>query len=333
MFNLKKKPSFFLSDITSPSRYQIHKHLLQHGFEQAHKPSKATFSDRNLTLSTDASEYLEYKHLLTYMLQQHSPAVIPLSYIIDDNNYSEVLNEINQKHHQLDNKYEHPVWILKPSLLNNGQHIKIFNSFNALNKHYSTNLRLGGEHVLQQYITKPALIEGHKYSLRLFVVLTNHKKAFLYKDGYFNVSTKTYNENDFDDLSLHITNEHFNGVDNNVEQIPTKAVSNFATHYQQAKNIIFETLHALQKEAPSLMVDPNIPAFDFFGFDFIMDQDSKLWLLEVNHAPCFPVEDDHPLQQALYHHFWEDVLDAFVIPIMNKPLIKHFHHERFDEIE
>ena len=56
----------------------------------------------------------------------------------------------------------------------------------------------------------------------------------------------------------------------------------------------------------------------------MLDDQDKMWLLEVNHGPCFPIESHHPLQEILYQKFWQSMIDQFVLPIVNgEPISKH----------
>ena len=41
----------------------------------------------------------------------------------------------------------------------------------------------------------------------------------------------------------------------------------------------------------------GVNRFDIFGYDFILDNDNKLWLLEINHKPCFP-KGEAPFKRA-----------------------------------
>ncbi len=48
-----------------------------------------------------------------------------------------------------------------------------------------------------------------------------------------------------------------------------------------------------------------------FGYDFLVDHDMHVWLLEANHGPCFPIDESHPLQKYVYHDFWQTFISSF----------------------
>ncbi len=311
---------YYLPDLSSPIKYNLSNAMQSEGMRVAQNKNEAQFSEDNLTLDEYAARNLEYKHLLAEQLSQHCPEVMPLTYGINDKNYADVIHLIANNHYVKNGKtvdqVNDLVWIYKPSMQNNGENIKIFSRLSQLVDHYSTSNRLGGDHVVQQYITHPHLLNGHKYTFRMYVVVTNYVGAYLYRDGYFNIGMQAYTtEDDFHDLSLHLTNEHLFQDKENVMQVPTLRCPNFEMIYQQMRIICSKVMQAQKKTAPEFMQPAAQAAFELFGFDFILDAQLRLWLLEVNQAPCFPKEESHHLKEHLYNQLFYDVVVQFVIPI------------------
>ncbi len=282
------------------------------GFSQAKSALLSSFSDQHLCLDELYTQQLEYKDKLANLVNQHCPSIMPATYPINDTNYQAVLSQLSQQ--------DPSAWILKPALLNNGVGIEIFKTLAEVSHHFSGSKRYDGKHVLQRYITRPHLLNGHKYTFRMFVVISNFTGAHLYPHGYFNVCKTPYAPNDFNALTAHLTNEHLNPdhIPNNW-QIPTSRCPNFDVIFPQMQEIVRQTLCALNTETPELFNPTNkSPAFSLFGYDFILDEKLKLWLLEINHCPCFPIEDEHILQKHLYNDFWQAVVDQFVMPLMTQ---------------
>lgn len=245
---------------------------------------------------------------------------MPLTYCINEENWQSVLSSLSNqygKNNKKDKNEKDLIWILKPSLLNNGQHIKVFENLKLLKEHYMSSNRMGGEHVLQQYIAEPHLLNGFKYSIRLFLVLTNYAGAYLYPKGYFNIAKRAYTKNDFSDLSPHITNEHLKENDPNVIQVPILCSNSFQPIYLQIKKIISSTLLALKNKHPNAFVLEQKRTLAIFGVDFLVDKELRAWLLEANHGPCFPTSDEHPLQQHLYEPFWDSFIQNFAKPVID----------------
>ena len=303
----------------SPTLYQLEKFMQAAGFKRTRWGWRAKFTERNLDFAQDACECLEFKHLLALLLAKHCPQVMPETYVLNDYSWSTVLSDIAQEHYLVNNQFTDEIkdlaWILKPSLLNNGQHIKIFTRLSQIEEHMLYPNRLGGPHVLQRYINHPDLYDGRKYSLRFFVVITRESGAFLYQHGYLNVALAKYTENNFEDLAAHLTNEHLHDNATSVVQIPTIGHAKYAIWYDKIKTIIKAVSEGLRVEFPNAFLPQKNRTFAVFGFDFMCDDHDNMWLLEVNHGPCFPIESHHPLQETLYQQFWQAVVTQFVLPI------------------
>lgn len=304
-------PTFCLTDLELPTQYNVAKYLQKRDYNSTDRVDEADFSDRHLTLTGFKTQLLEYKHHLTQLVQEMSVPLMPVSYIIDDHNYPEIIRSIAQHDPTA-------VWILKPAFMNNGEGIHIVTHLDQLRAHYQSTNRYGGPHVLQRYITHPHLLQGHKYTLRLFVVLTSEGQAYAYKDGYFNICCQQYTPNDWQDLTPHLTNEHL-GEDDvpNIYQMPTSQCPNFDTIDRTMKRMAGYVTQAFYQKSDH-DGHHNERSFTLFGFDYIVDDQLNVWLLEVNHGPWFPKEDDHPLQAYLYDYLWQHLVTDFVEPIMYK---------------
>lgn len=301
--------TFLLSDQELPTQYNLAKYLQQKGYNPTSELSQACFHDSHLALSGVNTELLEYKHHLARLSQSLQTPVMPPTYVVDDGNYEDVVEQISY--------YPQAVWILKPAFMNNGEGIHIFTHYQQLYRHYQSNQRYGGPHVLQRYITQPHLLQGHKYTLRLFVIVTNQGQAYAYKDGYFNICCEAYTPNDWQRLTPHLTNEHF-GEDEtpNIYQMPTSKCPNFDNMYKSLKQIAGLIMRAFYESDSHKGLYSNQRSLGIFGFDYIVDDALNVWLLEANHGPWFPKAEDHPLHYYLYDYLWQDLLVDFVEPII-----------------
>ncbi len=70
---------------------------------------------------------------------------MPITYCINDQNWTTVLSELADQHYKENNHLmdyrDNLAWILKPALLNNGQHIKIFHRLSQIEAHYLSSKR------------------------------------------------------------------------------------------------------------------------------------------------------------------------------------------------
>ncbi|ASQ44816.1 YheC/YheD family protein [Legionella clemsonensis] len=307
---------FSLNAGQSPTHFNLVRYLREQGWHSSRFNWQAKFSDKNLQFNLQAAQCLEYKHLLARLIAHYCPDVMPLTYCINDKNWPIILGKIADEFNCSSESTS--VWILKPALLNNGEAIKIFRNLADVENHFLGSARFGGEHVLQRYITNPHLLRppaGHKYSIRMFVIFTNYAGVYLYPQGYFNVALHPFEENQFADLRSHLTNEHLHHDEANVVQIPAWRFDFFDKLYPSIKQITTITTKALQQQYPQAFIVEKEKTLAIFGFDFMVDSNQRVWLLEANHGPCFPISEDHPLQKYLYYDFWQAFIKAFVLPI------------------
>lgn len=329
------KNRYHLEEMASPTYYNLAYHLQRKGWLKTNLPLCARLCARQFEFDSDVAQCLEYKHELATLIQAYCPHIHPETYLINDANWIHTLNQIAEKHYTngylVTDKIDNITWILKPSLLNNGQHIKLFQSLSDIEHHYLSSNRLGGAHVLQRYIA-PHLLNGKKYSIRLFVVMTNYAGIYLYREGYYNEALHVYNPQQIDDLQSHLTNEHLHEKEPNVIQRPTKNWDLFNTLYPTLKNIVMSVADALTQKYPQSFINASHKALALFGFDFMVDDTHRVWLLEANHGPCFPIERDHPLQTILYDEFWQALIKSFILPMKKSNPEKYVHSNDFEYV-
>jgi len=295
--NTFEKKTFCFRSLASPTTYNLHQQLLNNGYTPITNPSTAQFSDDNLGADDEALQQLEYKHLLAELLTQHGLAFMPLTYPINNHTANRVIADIRAAHPTGNDPNNTIFWILKPSTLNNGEGILLFKTIDDIEAHYQRTDRLGGDFVIQQYIDNPHLLNGHKYTIRMFVILTNYNGHTLYPHGYYNIGRTKYPQgNDLSDLAAHLTNEHLTDPEPNVIQMPTTQVDAFHLIFPTIEQIVDKTITAFTQSRPDYLTHKTTKALDILGFDFLIDQDLNTWLLEINHGPCFPKDEPHPPQ-------------------------------------
>ena len=74
-------------------------------------------------------------------------------------------------------------WILKPVGLSRGRGISLINKLE--------DVVFSEPIVLQKYIMNPLLVDGYKFDMRIYVLVTsmNPLEAFIYKEGFARLST------------------------------------------------------------------------------------------------------------------------------------------------
>jgi hypothetical protein len=113
-------------------------------------------------------------------------------------------------------------------------------------------------------------------------------------------------------LGQALTNEHLTEPLPNVIQMPTSKVPEFHLLMPQINNIVDQTINAFTQATPEYFAPAKTKAFDSLGFDFLLDENMKLWLIEINHGPWFPTTEPHNLQKYLYEDFWKFIIKDFI---------------------
>ncbi|XP_061612382.1 tubulin polyglutamylase ttll6 isoform X2 [Phyllopteryx taeniolatus] len=174
-----------------------------------------------------------------------------------------------------------------------------------------------GEHMISQlYITRPLVMDGYKFDLRIYVLVTSCDplRIFLFKEGLARFCTTMYTEpahSNMDEVCMHLTNysinkhkENFIRDDNTgskrklttlIRQLEV-ARADTAKLWGDIEDLIIKTLIVVQ---PVLKHNyrtcfPNHAAasvcFEILGFDVLLDHRLRPWLLEVNHSPSFTTD-------------------------------------------
>ncbi|GAB5356903.1 hypothetical protein AAMO2058_000328400 [Amorphochlora amoebiformis] len=99
-------------------------------------------------------------------------------------------------------------WIAKSSGGFKGKDIKVSNSAKKL---LSFIDGLKGKWVIQKYIENPMLVDGRKFDIRTWHLITAFSEKpkldmYLYDEGVLRVSSKRYSNSNFEDDFIHITN-------------------------------------------------------------------------------------------------------------------------------
>ncbi|XP_077406836.1 tubulin polyglutamylase ttll6 isoform X2 [Vanacampus margaritifer] len=181
-----------------------------------------------------------------------------------------------------------------------------------------------GEHMIcQLYITRPLIMDGYKFDLRIYVLVTSCDplRIFLFKEGLARFCTTKYMEpalGNMGEVCMHLTNYSINKHKDNFirdDYIGSKrklttlirqleaARADAAKLWGDIEDMIIKTLIAVQ---PVLRHNyrtcfPHHAAtsscFEILGFDVLLDQAMRPWLLEVNHSPSFTT--DSPLDREV----------------------------------
>ncbi|XP_063774175.1 tubulin--tyrosine ligase [Pseudophryne corroboree] len=218
------------------------------------------------------------------------------------------------------------VWIAKSSSGAKGEGILISSDATELLDFIDNQ---GQVHVIQKYLENPLLLEpGHrKFDIRSWVLVDNQYNIYLYREGVLRTSSDPYNDSDFQDMTSHLTNhciqkEHSknygryeDGNEMFFEEFNQYLMTSLNINLEnsilwQIKQIIRTSLTCIEPAISTKYLPYQ--SFQLFGFDFMVDEDLKVWLIEVNGAPA--------CAQKLYAELCQGIVDlaiSSVFPLGN----------------
>ena len=158
--------------------------------------------------------------------------------------------------------------------------------------------------IIQKYIEKPFLYKGRKCDIRIWVLITHKMKVYIFKEGHLKVSSVSYNKDDFDSF-IHITNyslQKYNKSFSKYEkgnEISFQKFQNFIDEnnkFDFRKEIYPKFVEIVKHTALSVRNKININnlnyCFEIFGYDFMMDEDKNVFLIEINTNPGLEISSD-----------------------------------------
>lgn len=190
------------------------------------------------------------------------------------------------------------VWILKPVMGSKGEGIEIVTTYNEVesftNKldHKACGLdgieKLRLTYAAQKYIPNPLLIDGKKFDLRLYVLVLSYQPlvCYAYRGGFARFSKSKFTMKDFDPM-IHLTNVAIQGNDTKLDVSDIRKKLE-AMHGAEKTNKLFNEiislfLNTLQSAAKPIIQDQH--CFELYGYDVLIDDNMKPWLLEINASP------------------------------------------------
>ncbi|XP_070159116.1 tubulin polyglutamylase TTLL5 [Polyergus mexicanus] len=234
-------------------------------------------------------------------------------------------------------RYRGP-WIVKPKASSRGRGIYIVNNPEKILTDESV--------IVAQYINNPLLVDGHKCDLRLYVAVTNYDPLliYLYEEGLVRFAAVKYDGGNqyIWNPCMHLCNysinkfhvDYIKSEDPDAENIGHKwTLSALLRHLrsmgqdteslmQRIEDIIIKSILATASGIVSGLkqfVKHPDTCFELFGFDILIDDTLKPWLLEVNLTPSLGC--DSPLDVRLKSALIADLFTLIGIPAVD-PILR-----------
>lgn len=286
-------------------------------------------------------------HYVTKNPKSILKSAVPESYQLEVD-YAEFLDDSLDDAYELRDEInkEAKLWILKPSMSDKGQGIRIFKTLDQLQEIFNSfeendeneedeegvdeedngiilsQLR---HFIVQEYKSNPLLLSKYdhkKFHLRTYVVCVGDLKVFVYKNILTLFAGEPYklpgDEDEVVSLAGHLTNTCLQENEDPLV-VPFWKLQGLADN---DKNIVFEQICDITKElfkaatsVDKMNFQPINNAIEIFGVDFLVNSDFSVNLLEVNSYPDFKQTGDD-LKEIIYELFAR-VATELVDPMIN----------------
>lgn len=195
------------------------------------------------------------------------------------------------------------IWIVKPGAKSRGRGIIVFDKIENILELNTSPLQRDGKYVVQKYIERPLLIHKIKFDIRQWFLVTdfNPLTIYIYKDCYLRFCTQHFTLEDTKE-SIHLCNYSIQKkYENSAERHAELPEENMWTNqefvdkylarigkrnvwdehiFPSMKNSILCSMLSVQD-----LVENRKNSFELYGADFMITDDLKPWLIEINCSP------------------------------------------------
>ena len=214
----------------------------------------------------------------------------------------ETLCELYKRFPQTEINGSNNIWIVKPAKLSRGRGIKLYSSWTEINRNIKNH---DTDWIVQKYIENPALIAEKKFDIRQWVMVTdwNPLTIWFYEECYIRFSASEFSLHDLKNRFVHLTNNSVNKLSDQ-HDAPEDLFweqKQLSDHMQEqfGYNHFEEVMKPKMKEQVkhSLMscqehVENRKNASEIYGYDFCIDSNWNVWLIEINSSPAFDFSSD-----------------------------------------
>ncbi|XP_019868015.2 tubulin glycylase 3A [Aethina tumida] len=190
------------------------------------------------------------------------------------------------------------IWIVKPGNKCRGRGIQLVKNLDDVEK----LMNLKQKYVVQKYIERPLIIYNTKFDIRQWFLITSVQPLtiWMFREFYLRFSSQIFSLENFHE-SLHLTNHAVQCKYTNVEQRSKELPDNNMWDCHMFKAYL-KTLNASEKYdqviypgmkeniicamlASQDTMDRRNNTFELYGADFMISEDYRPWLIEINCCP------------------------------------------------
>ncbi|XP_052057774.1 tubulin polyglutamylase TTLL5-like isoform X22 [Mytilus californianus] len=239
---------------------------------------------------------------------------------------------------------EKGTWIVKPVASSRGRGVFLVN--------HPDQVPLDENLIVCKYLANPLLIDGFKFDVRLYVCVTSYDPLtiYLFEEGLTRFATVKYEKSNrhIRNQCMHLTNysvnkksdDYVKNDDPEVEDYGNKWSLGALLRYLRShgkdtaalmmkiEDVIIKTIISVElpiATACKMFMPHKGNCFELYGFDVLVDDNMKPWVLEVNLSPSLAC--DSPLDSKIKTNMISDLLSMSGI-VCHDPMMRTLQQSR-----
>lgn len=271
-------------------------------------------------------------------------ANIPLTFHIqngeNDTEFDKFVNAFKELELEKANGNCQNLWILKPGENSNRGHgISVCENLDQITNVLNGNNNENRTFILQKYLEKPFLIHKRKFDFRCYSMITSINgvlQGYFYADGYIRTASCEFSIKDPTNNFMHLTNDAIQkhcddyGKFEDGNKLSYKDFQRYLDFYCSDKKLNFfqdilpqiKSLTNDTMKACFFNLDPKrrLHTMEIFGYDFMLDANGKVWLIEINTNPCLELASGYlsRLIPSMVENAFRIALDPLFPPPLGK---------------
>ena len=187
------------------------------------------------------------------------------------------------------------VWIVKPGGLSRGRGVHCIDQLNDI----LSNVKPCNQTIIQKYIENPLIINGRKFDIRQWVLVTdlNPLTVWIFETPYVRFGAENYHIDDFKNIFSQLTG---NSIAKHSDKFNTGEVEGDMWENEQFREYLkknyggdpwveiqkkIEKIVILSLECAKHKLFNRKNNFEVFGFDIMLDDKLNVYLIEINASP------------------------------------------------
>ncbi|WP_355660424.1 hypothetical protein [Halomonas salifodinae] len=189
-------------------------------------------------------------------------------------------------------------WILKPTNASKGKGVRVLRDV--------AEAPLARDWLVQEYLANPHTLRGHKYVLRLYVLIASLEplRVYLYRQGFAKLASEPWDPEDADNPFSQLTNPDINALNERVE-VPVEFIDleryrawlrdqghDDGALFARIEDLVALTtiaaVDAMRRRTAEVGADPR-GCYELLGLDCLVDDTLKPWILECNLSPSLGI--------------------------------------------